>query len=192
MIKINWRDADPLFINPKFGLDLEGNPSKGIPIPTYGNYGGPNISGPELPVDELDALFQVHDDAMERALVSENVLTPEELVQPHATLINDVGSLLNYESVDDAETTLYGGFSIFALTAHLAQFGLLRELEMALDPTDASRPFVFDDVSAALNDAQGYMERGLAELTPGEAGQARSLNGLLSYFEVQFEGFLIA
>jgi hypothetical protein len=65
----------------------------------------------------------------------------------------------------------------------------LEELEVALDPSDIFVLFVFDDVSAALNYAQESIETGLAELPPGEA---RSLNGLISIFENQFEDYLIA
>ena len=64
MSKINWDDSNPLFINPKFGIDLQGNAADGIPIPTYGNYGGANISSPGDPVDALDALFKTHDEAI--------------------------------------------------------------------------------------------------------------------------------
>ena len=36
----------------------------------------------------------------------------------------------------DAEATIYAGMTIFALTAELAQRGLLGQLETALDPSD--------------------------------------------------------
>ncbi|MGZ8896590.1 MAG: hypothetical protein ACXW3H_10315 [Candidatus Aminicenantales bacterium] len=71
MTKIHWDDPDPLFINPKFGIDLQGHASEGIPIPTYGNYGGPNIydrSGTGETVDALDALFKTHDETIQSAM----------------------------------------------------------------------------------------------------------------------------
>jgi hypothetical protein len=194
MANINWRGSDPLFLNPKFGSNLQGTALKGVPVPIYDNYGGPGISGPELPVDALDALFQQHDFDIFQKTIDDNVVMPEELVQPHATLINAIKTLPKSGGLilDNAEATLYAGFTIFALTAQLAQFRLLDDLEVALDPTDILDPFVFDNVSAALNDARECMETGFAELTPGEAGEARSLHGLLPLFETQFDDFLIA
>jgi hypothetical protein len=193
MSKINWNDPNPLFINPKFGIDLHGNAPKGIPLPTYGNYGGPNISdklGTGETVDALDDLFKTHDETIEDAILNPEddtpgVLTPDELVAAHAELFGGIKGLPESDGLilDDAEATLYAGFTIFGLTAQLVQLGLLNALEAALDPTNP------DDVSAALNDAQGYMETGLAELTTGEA---RSLQSLLPLFEDQFEDFLIA
>ena len=202
MTHINCDDPNPLFFNPKFGIDLQGKAPKGIPLPTYGNYGGPNISGPLPPVDALDTLFRSHDEAILKAIISDSVLTPDELVQPHAILINDIHHLLESDPVDDAGNpvydagaTLYGGFTIFALTGQLAQFGLSGALDEALkaltkqDEPDDPPPYTR---SAALNDAQGYMESGLAQLLPEEAGEARSLHGMLSIFEDQFADVLIA
>jgi hypothetical protein len=65
MTYINWNVdvfVDPATLSPAAG---------GIPIPTYGNYGGPGYSngsvggiitiGAHAPVDSLDALFYAHD-----------------------------------------------------------------------------------------------------------------------------------
>jgi hypothetical protein len=60
-----------------------------------------------------------------------------------------------------------------------AQHGLLGQLEAALDPSD---PVKFDDVPRALQDAQGYMERGLEEAPSAGKG----LNGALQLFENEF------
>lgn len=219
MTNIKWDDPDPVFFHPKFGINLEGNAPKGIPLPTYGNYGGPNISGGadpkdpnylnerDDPVDDLDRLFQSHDDAIFEATKSGSGLTPDELVQPHATLINGIHNLLEPdpegdagEPVYDAGAMLYGGFTIFALTGQLAtgqlaQFDLLEALDAAL--VALTKPHGPDDpppytLSAAVNDAQGYMEAGLAQLAAEEAGEVRTLNHLLSIFENQFADVLIA
>lgn len=206
MTKIHWDDPDPLFINPKFGIDLQGHASEGIPIPTYGNYGGPNIydrSGTGETVDALDALFKTHDETIQSAMSdsqTSGVLAPDELVAAHAQLFDGILHTLPQSGgfvLNDAEATLYAGFTLFGLTAELAQLGLLEKLELALaDLGDPEAPFDFfnpalEDVSAALNYAQDYMETGFAGLTPEEAGEARSLAGLLPMFEHQFQDFLI-
>ena len=70
--------------------------------------------------------------------------------------------------------------TIFALTAELAQGGLLASLRPALDPSD---PVEFDDVPRALQDAQRYMERGLEEAPTAGKG----LNGAFQLFEKEFD-----
>jgi len=190
-VKIGWENA--ITFNPILGPDLEGDSEGGIQIPTYGNYGGPRISGhgfKDDPVDDLDALFKTHDQEIVHA--AQGGLESSELIQPHANLINGIMDLM--ESDDgllvveetagkhpdgDAEATLYAGLTMFALTAELAQLGFLGELEKALDPSD---PFVFDDVPNALKDAARYMERGLEEAPAA----GRGLNGALNLFEKQF------
>jgi hypothetical protein len=198
MSNINWDDPNPLYMNPQYGVDLEGNaPSgSGIPLPTYGNHGGPNKSGPGEPVDKLDALFMKHDQAILDGLTDRKtpgVLTPDEMVDAHANLFNAIDGLPQSGGLvlGDAGATLYSGLTIFALTGQLAQLDLLEKLEVALDPKDRLDPAVFDDVSAALSEALAYMEAGLAGLTPTEAGEARSLSGLLPVLENQFADFLI-
>jgi hypothetical protein len=184
-VTIDW--SKTITFNPKFGSDPDGGGKGGkggILIPAYGEYGGPQISGlgdpvDAEPVDELDTLFMQHDIAIEKAMTYD--LKSAELVIPHAELINGiVGSekgnipglkeaedgLLVVENTTetplagDAEATIYAGMTIFALTAELAQHGLLGQLEAALDPSDSVK---FDDLPRALQDAQRYMERGLEE-----------------------------
>jgi len=186
-LNIHWDNT--ITFNPNFGPNLGEDARGGIKIPAYGNYGGPTISGHDFkdkPVDDLDALFKAHDLAIKEA--AEGGLDPSELVQPHANLINGIISLnetpdallvVHDGAGGDAEATLYGGMTIFALTAELAQHGLLGALEDALDP---STPAVFDNVPAALRDAARYMERGLEEV-PAEG---RGLNGALHLFEKNF------
>ena len=65
---INWEARSYFDFN-----SLDPFATHGIPLPTYGNYGGPNYSAGEVggkitgtsadppPVDPLDALFKTHD-----------------------------------------------------------------------------------------------------------------------------------
>jgi hypothetical protein len=69
-----------LFINPKSVWNLQGTVRKGISVPSYGNYGGPTISGPERPVD---ALFQQRDFNIHQKIIEDTVVKPEELVHVH-------------------------------------------------------------------------------------------------------------
>jgi hypothetical protein len=200
-VKFDWSKTIPL--NPKFGSSLEEGGKGGINIPAYGEYGGPQISGlgdpvDAEPVDELDTLFMLHDVAIEEAMT--HGLKPAELVIPHAALIKGIvgsekGNIPGLKEADDgllvventtetpltgdAEATIYAGMTIFALTAELAQHGLLGQLEAALDPSDSVK---FDDVPRALQDAQRYMERGLEEAPSADKG----LNGALQFFENEF------
>ncbi len=132
----------------------------------------------------------LHDIAIEEAM--KHGLKPAELVIPHAALINGIvgsekGNIPGLKETDDgllvvdditetpltgdAEATIYGGMTIFALTAELAQLGLLGQLEAALDPSD---PVEFDDVPRVLQDAQRYMEKGLEEAPSAGKGLQRS------------------
>ena len=201
---IDW--SKTITLNPKFGSDLDGGGKGGkggILIPAYGEYGGPQISGlsdpvDAEPVDELDALFKLHDVAIEKAMTYG--LKSAELVVPHAELIKGIvgsekGDIPGLKETDDgllvvdnitdtpltgdAEASIYAGMTIFALTAELAQHGLLGQLEAALDSSDSVK---FDDVPRALQDAQRYMERGLEEAPSAGKG----LNGALQLFENEF------
>jgi hypothetical protein len=198
--KIDWKHT--ITFNPKFGPNLGDAGKGGIKIPAYGNYGGPQISGPDKPVDELDALFQKHDVAIGVIGTAKG----EQLAKPHADLINGivgsehgeipglpetkdgllvVGNPDQIPPVGDAEATLYAGMTIFALTAELAQGGkvVLGRLEAELDPVD---PLVFDDIPRALQDASRYMKKGLEEVP--SAGKA--LHGAVQLFENEAADFL--
>jgi hypothetical protein len=106
---INW-EGPLLTVNPEFGTDLQGNPPKGIKIPTYGHFGGPQLVGQDGgPVDKLDELFQDHDDNIDGM----------GLLPAHAKLF--VGDLDEEGILDlppdengfllgDPEATLYAGF----------------------------------------------------------------------------------
>jgi len=200
--KIDWKHT--ITFNPKFGPNLGDGGKGGIKIPAYGNYGGPQISGPGKPVDKLDALFQKHDHDI--GVAAKGGLKTAELIGPHAKLINGiigsedgkvaglpetkdgllvVGNTDQKPPVGDAEATLYAGMTIFALTGELAQSGLqvLGQLEAALDPSD---PLVFDDLSRALHDASRYMEKGIEDVP----NAAKGLHGAFQLFEKDFADFL--
>jgi hypothetical protein len=192
-VKLNWKNT--INYNPKFGPNPGDGGKGGINIPAYGEYGGPQTSGPDDPVDALDTLFKAHDLAIGEAM-KDGKLLPAELVIPHAALINGIvgleetqdGLLVVEETAGtspagDAEATIYAGMTIFALTAELAQAGLLYQLETALDPSD---PVEFDDVPRVLHDAQEYMEKGLKEAPAAGKG----LNGALQLFEKEFAEIL--
>jgi hypothetical protein len=145
---------------------------KATPLPTYGNFGGQQISGEDgAPVDSLDELFQAHDAEILAASQDVRGLTPQELVQTHANLIDAITNLpetsegllevetATGETIADPEATLYAGSTIIVLTAQVAQFGVddLALLEAELG-SGAS------DVPDALTKAAGYVETGLEAL----------------------------
>ena len=110
MTYINWNTdvfIDPATLSPAAG---------GIPIPTYGNYGGPGYSngsiggtitiGARAPVDSLDALFYSHDLAYQ--------LQPQSKDIPSADLALIGGiELLTAAGQHDAEVSLYAGGTIW-------------------------------------------------------------------------------
>jgi hypothetical protein len=142
------------------------------PFPSYGYFGGPQISGQGgAPVDSLDELFQAHDAEILAASQGAGGLTPQELVQAHANLIGGITDLPETsegllqvetptgETIADPEATLYAGSAIFVLTAQVAQFGLddLALFEAELGPGAS-------DVQDALTTAVGYIETGFEAL----------------------------
>lgn len=141
------------------------------PFLTYGNFGGPQISGQGgPPVDSLDELFQSHDAEILAASQDAGGLTPQELVQAHANLIGAITDLpetsegllwvetATGETIADPEATLYAGATIIVLTAQVEQFGVddLTLLEAELG-SEAS------DIPDALTKAADYIETGLEE-----------------------------
>ena len=140
------------------------------PFPTYGNFGGPQISGEGgAPIDSLDELFQSHDAEILAASQDAGGLTPQELVQAHANLIGAITNLpetsgllwvetATGETIAAPEATLYAGATIIVLTAQVEQFGVddLALLEAELG-SEAS------DIPDALTKAADYIETGLEE-----------------------------
>ena len=161
---INWEPN--LFFDP---TSLDPFASHGIPIPTYGNYGGPGYTAGTLggttpnpppnppPVDQLDGLFYQHDLVFQQ--FQDGVITdPAALVQASVQLVFDMSALTytdpgspNY----DPAAGLYEGLGT---------------------------PPVQEQIAIATQEAVTNFEAGLAAI-PGEAG---SLHGALHVFEHKF------
>src|SRR5262249_12156395 len=98
MSHINW-DKD-VFINP-VTLTASATPP-GIPVPTYGNYGGPDYSNGVVgvsplpwtanPVDSLDMYFYLHDFAYQTQLPP----GAKELPSADLALIHGIESLTGH------------------------------------------------------------------------------------------------
>jgi hypothetical protein len=167
---INW-DRTVTF-NPKFGLNITGDPPKGgIKIPDYGEYGGPlNYGGPNgHGVDDLDNLFKIHDEKL--IPFANDGIQPNELpllISPHVELIDSIAKLDAANGLEDPEAILYAGLTTLALTAELANIpGGVEALGNKLD------------IPTVLTQAVENMEMGLA----GVPGEGKSLNGALHWFE---------
>jgi hypothetical protein len=151
----------------------------GIPIPSYGNYGGPNYSaGVEggtpsnpanpLPVDDLDTLFWQHD-----LVLQNSAATPLDIFQADLNLVLGIHNLPQTD-FNDPETRLYAGLAELTIAEKI----LTTESSLA----DASVKLFLAGV--ALPEAISNFEQGLAE-TPGN--EARSLNGAFHVFEAHAE-----
>jgi hypothetical protein len=158
----------------------------GIPIPTYGNYGGPGYTAGILggttpyppnplppPVDALDQLFYNHDLVFQQ--VRDGVLNPAAIGPANVDLLLKMSQLTytdpgaaNY----DPAAGLSEGLSTLGLVGQLAESGALQAL-----PTP-----VLNAIAAAAQEAVTNVEAGLAAI-PGEAG---SLHGALHVFEHKF------
>jgi hypothetical protein len=160
MAHINWTldtYVDPATLSPA---------ATGIPIPTYGNYGGPNYSNGSIggtipvfdglpvgglpPVDALDTLFFAHD--------LQYQLHPgvKDIPSADLTLITGI-ELLTAAGQLDAEGSLYAGGTILSLLAYMGVNGNLPSITV-LVPAE----------STALYDI-GY---GLTHLAGAEASLA--------------------
>jgi len=160
----------------------------GIPIPSYGNYGGPNYSAgveggttPEPgsadflahpPKDHLDQLFYTHDLTYQH--VKDGLVPPLDIpnviAQADLTLVEGLDAL--------AKTNLEPETLLYDAVATLSVGGKILTTELAyVDPLDAAA--VLTAVQAAIPN----FEIGLAE-TPGK--EARSLHGALHVFEAHF------
>jgi hypothetical protein len=154
----------------------------GIPIPSYGNYGGPNYSaGVEggtpsnpanpLPVDDLDTLFWQHD-----LVLQNSAATPLDIFQADLNLVLGIHNLPQTAPTlfNDPEARLYAGLAELTIAEKI----LTTESSLA----DASVKLFLAGV--ALPEAISNFEEGLAE-TPGN--EARSLNGAFHVFEAHAE-----
>jgi hypothetical protein len=146
---------EPFYIDP---VTLQPAVS-GIPLPTYGNFGGAGYSqgvfalNPDpaqfdpVPIDALDQLFQIHDRAYTVGA------TPSDLAAADVGLIRGIAAL--DQSQLDPEASLYGGAATLAIIMKLEEngsLGLLTQEELVGTTTEA------------LQD----IERGFAGLSTGE------------------------
>jgi hypothetical protein len=122
-VYINW--TKDVYINP-VTLTASASPP-GIPIPTYGNYGGPDYSdgsvggtipttGALHPVDKLDTLFFRHDRAYQKNP------TATEIPSSDLALIHGIEYLTATHQLD-AEASYYGGAAILGVAAFMALNG---------------------------------------------------------------------
>jgi hypothetical protein len=121
-MNINW--TEDVYIDPVTFTASAVPP--GIPIPTYGNYGGPDYSDGSIggtippgggvpPVDQLDALFEAHDLAYQNSGAT-------ELPSADLTLIHGIEYLTATHQLD-AEASFYGGAAILGVAAFMALNG---------------------------------------------------------------------
>jgi hypothetical protein len=151
----------------------------GIPIPSYGNYGGSNYSAgveggnasdPNAPppVDALDSLFYQHD------LVYQNPnSTAQNIADADVTLVAGMSALA---PTLGSEALLYDSLATIAIGGKI--------LNDALANPALFDPGVLSQVILAAEAAIPNFETALAE-TPGN--EARSLNGAFHVFEAKLE-----
>jgi hypothetical protein len=157
MAEINWDKLDYIDLTP-----LQST-SSGIPIPTYGNFGGPGYSqGVFLvdpnptqfnptPVDALDQQFLLHDQASDAAdTTSEQAVADLNLIRGiEAVSLNQL----------DAEASVYGGAATLVMIERLA----------ASDNLNLLSP---GELVHVTGDALQDIGRGLAGLDTDEIGEA--------------------
>jgi hypothetical protein len=151
----NIRFDKPFYIDP---VTLQPATS-GIPLPTYGNFGGAGYSqgvfvlNPDptqfnpVPIDALDQLFQVHDQAYAVGA------TPSDLSVADVGLIRGIATL--DQSQLDPEANLYSGAATLAVIEQLKKadsLGLISQEELIVTTTEALQ----------------NIERGFAGLSRGE------------------------
>jgi len=161
----------------------------GIPIPSYGNYGGPNYSAgvengrtPEPgspdylahpPKDALDSLFYDHDLVYQH--VKDGLVAPldipDTIAQADVTLVEKMFAL--------TQTHLEPGTLLYDAVATLSVGGKILTTPSELTYLGAHAIAVLTAVQAAIPN----FEIGLAE-TPGN--EARSLHGAFQVFEAHF------
>ena len=94
-VKLNWKNT--INYNPKFGPNPGGTEAKEASIiPAYGEYGGPQTSGPDDPVKATlsgSTLFSRRHDLAIGEAMKDGKLLPAELVISHAALINGIVGL---------------------------------------------------------------------------------------------------
>lgn len=179
---IDWKDSTLRF-DPNSADPFA---THGIPLPVYGNYGGPNWSAGQVggtitgnplidppPVDDLDTLFYTHDFVYQThpnpqtnpADLAARIGADMALVQNMQLLTFTDPGQPNY----DPEAGLYEGLATLAILGQLAAFDIHLPNEQGL-----------------VQEAITNFEAGLAAV-PGEA---KSLHGALHVFEHRFLSLL--
>jgi hypothetical protein len=170
----------------------------GIPVPSYGNYGGPNYSAgaeggrtPELgttdylahpPKDDLDQLFYTHDLVYQH--LEDGTATVQQTFDADAKLLEGMYALTRSEPAlfaKDPEALLYEGF------ASLGTLGKIETTPGESEYLQTSLPQSEQQFFAAA--AIQSFATGVAE-TPGN--ESRSLHGAFHVFEAHFGDFLLA
>jgi hypothetical protein len=187
MTFINWD------VTTRFDPNSRQPSTHGIPVPSYGNYGGPNYSagveggttpeGPNptpAPVDPLDTLFWQHDLVYQH--VQDGLVPPQDIpnviAQADVTLVEGMYALTKTTNLDP-EALLYDAFGTLSVVGKI----LTTPTELAyLEAHPVHAAIVITAAQAAIPN----FELGLTE-TPGEA---RSLNGAFHVFEAHFADLL--
>lgn len=186
---INWEVTtrfDPNSLEPS---------THGIPIPSYGNYGGPNYSAgvengrtPETPnpppLDALDALFYEHDLVYQH--VQDGAAPPTAIAQADVHLVEAMYGLTQTDPAlfaNDPEALLYEGLGTLSIVGKILTTPEEFAYFQTLSPAEQGLVAV-----VAPHEAIQNFETGLAE-TPGN--EARSLHGAFHVFEAHFGDFLL-
>lgn len=179
---VNWEPN--LHFHP---TSLDPLATHGIPVPTYGNYGGPGYTAGTLggttpnpppnplPVDPLDALFYQHDFVFQQ-FHDGIIIDPAALIEASVQLVLGMSALTYTDpgsSDYDAAAGLYEGFGALAVVSQLL---------VDTGAFEALPPLVQQQIAVASQEAVTNFEAGLAVI-PGEAG---SLHGALHVFEHKF------
>ena len=165
MTYINWEDS-----NIHFQPQTPQPADHGIPVPFYGNWGGPHWSAGELngtdttviALSPLDAAFKAHDIAYGTA---QGIA---DIAQADYTLVSTIGTL----NFVDPEDSIYAGFASLSIIANIIVSGETAFIDPGLLP----------NLQTFAIDAVADLETGLAA-APQEG---RSLHGALHVFEAQY------
>src|SRR5262245_33491407 len=90
----------------------------GIPVPTYGNYGGPayhagtlggtaSVPADPPPVDSLDTLFYTHDLAIQQALAGDPAAAAAAILGATILLVHDMDTSLAVQDIIDPNSPHY-------------------------------------------------------------------------------------
>jgi hypothetical protein len=192
MSYINWEDT--LHFDPHDPLNAF--PTHGIPVATYGNYGGAGYTAGELgaitpepsqltpdtqPVDQLDALFYQHD------LVHQHFRDGTATFQDIVTA--DVGAILGGAALTytdpgsanyDPEAGLYEGLAVLGTVLKL-------ETELKAVGSDITQLPAYSAIVSATQEAFVNFEAGLASVPE----EGRTLHAALPLFQHQFADLLV-